>query len=92
MPKQKIGKDVTERKAVGLISSPRESREYEEWKEEQKEEKPKEQVELKSPMPIEKEPSADELARERAEILEDMAEAKALGRLKVSKVVLKEEE
>jgi hypothetical protein len=90
MGKQKIGRDIIDKKASGLISTPEESKEFEEWREEreeEKEEKPKEQVELKSPMPIEKEPSADELARERAEILEDMARLKVEGKLKPVHVV-----
>jgi hypothetical protein len=69
MPK-KIGRDVIEKKAGGLINTPRESEEFQQWKEEreeEKEEKPKEQVEIKSKMPEEPEPSDDEINRQRAE-------------------------
>jgi hypothetical protein len=93
MPK-KIGRDVLDKKG-GAILSGKDAEDFERFqeeqldKEEEREEKPKSEVELKSKMPDEKEPSADELARERAEIQEDMAKAKALGKLKVQKIVLK---
>jgi hypothetical protein len=94
MPKAKIGKDILEKKAVGLISTPKEHEQFEEWKEAKKAEESEEIEgrELKSEFVEEKEPTPDQLARERAELQEEMAEAKALGKLKVSKVVLKSEE
>ncbi|MEM3697845.1 MAG: hypothetical protein QXQ94_10200 [Candidatus Bathyarchaeia archaeon] len=87
MSKSKIGKDVTERR-VAIISSPKESKEFEEWKqarEEEREENPKSEVEIKSEVPMEKEPSADEESREYAKLAEEMAQAK----LKASKGVEK---
>jgi len=94
MGKQKIGRDITDRK-VSIISTPKEHDEFEKWKQEQLEEqerKLKPKPILKSKLPEEKEPTPDQLARERAEIQADMARLKAEGKLKVSKVVLKEEE
>jgi hypothetical protein len=98
MPKQKIGRDIIEKKTSGLISSPKEEEEFEKWqeeqlaKEEEKEEKPKFQVKIKSKIPEEPEPSAEQLARERTKDYEEMSRLKRLGKLKVQKVVLKEEE
>jgi len=70
MPK-KIGKDVIT-KGSSIISSPKEHEEFEEWKEEQKQEKKAgeteevEGKELKSGMPEEPEPSADQESKEMA--------------------------
>ncbi|MEM3617347.1 MAG: hypothetical protein QXJ31_05485 [Candidatus Bathyarchaeia archaeon] len=90
MPK-KIGKDVVEKKSSGIIATPKEHKEFEEWKEEQKQEKKAEEAEeiegkqIKYAMPMEKEPSEDQILEERAKIYEEMA------KLKASKVVPKEE-
>ena len=92
MGKQKIGRDITEKKGSAIISSPKESEEFEQWKEEQKEERPKEQVEIKSKMPEEGQPTDEELNRAKAEEMAEMARLKAEGKLRVSKIVLKEEE
>ncbi|MEM3766682.1 MAG: hypothetical protein QXU45_06100 [Candidatus Bathyarchaeia archaeon] len=84
MPK-KIGKDVIEKRGSAIISSPKESREYQEWKEEQKQEKKAEEAEeiegkeIKYAMPMEKEPSEDQILEERAKIFEEMAKLKAKG-------------
>jgi hypothetical protein len=83
---KKIGRDVIDKK--GAILSGKDAEDFERFqeerlaKEEEREEKPKSQVELKSKMPEEPEPSADQLARERAEMQEDMARLKALGKIK----------
>jgi hypothetical protein len=79
----KIGKDVLEKKASAIISSPKESEEFEEWRaqqQEEREEKPKSEVELKSKMP-------DEVPEAQGPTLEDyeeMAKLKAQGKLKVA--------
>jgi hypothetical protein len=83
MGKQKIGRDITEKKGSAIISSPKESEEFEQWKEEQKEERPKEQVEIKSKMPDEGQPTDEELARAKEQEMAEFAKAKLEGKLKV---------
>lgn len=81
MGKQKIGKDVTSGKDA--ILSGKDAEDFERWqaeqlaKAEEKEEKPKRQVELKSKMPEEPEPTADQYARELAKEYEEMAKWRA---------------
>jgi len=87
MPK-KIGKDVINKKGTAIISTPKESEEFEKWqeeqlrKEEEREQKPKVKAKLESRMPEEPEPSADELAKEKAKDYEEMAKWKESGKLK----------
>ena len=91
MPKQKIGKDVLGKKSRGILST----KDFEEWKrkkaedqEEQEEKQKKKQKKkvIKSRIPEEKEPTAEELEKQKAEVTD------GIRRLKVKKVVLKEEE
>ena len=77
MPKEKIGKDVTKKKASGIISTPAEHEEYERFLEEREKQK---QEEIKEKMP-EEQPTDEELARERAKEGEELAKAKAEGKL-----------
>lgn len=95
MPKQKIGKDVVGKKGSGILQTKKEREDYEEWKrrkaEEQEEDEKQKQKKklkpiLKSKMPDEREPTPEELEKQKAEV------TAGIRRLKVKKVVLKEEE
>ena len=86
---QKIGKDVTERGLSGLISSPKEAQQFEEWKSKQdeEEERRKKLEEIKERMKDEGEPSDAELIKAKQEEMQKLAEAKAKGLLKPVHVV-----
>ena len=81
MPKQKIGKDIIEKKASGLISSPKEAQQFEEWKskQEEEEERRKKLEEIKERMKDEGEPSDAELIKAKQEEMQKLAEAKSKG-------------
>lgn len=79
---KKIGKDVTVVKGSSIIASPKEHEEFQEWLEEQKQERKAEEAEeiegkqIKSEMPMDKEPSAEQLSKERTEFYEEMVKHK----------------
>lgn len=90
----KIGKDVVgKRKDKGILRTKKERELYEEAKrrkaeeeeEERKKQKKKRHV-IKTRLPEDKEPTPEQLAQQEADVLGEMR------RLKVKKVVLKEEE
>jgi len=93
----KIGKDVTGKKQNGFFRSEKEREDYEKWKQQKlaedlaKEEKDAQREQdlqgkkIASKMQNEREPTGDDLAKQKAEVLTGMR------RLKVKKVVLKEE-
>ena len=87
MGKQKrIGKDVIS-KTGAIISTPKDHEEFEEWKEEQRQEKKAkkaEEVEGKKIQYVlpEEQPTDEELEKAKAKEMEEMAKAKAQGKLK----------
>lgn len=99
MPKKglKVGKDVLNKKSSAILTA-KEREDFEKWKaqklaedlakEEKDEQKEQELAKKKivSKLPEEKEPSPDQLAKQKAEV------TAGIRRLKVKKVVLKEEE
>ena len=83
MGKGKIGEDVIDKKG-GIITSAKESKEYEEWIEAKKAEEA-EEIEgkkLKTRMPEEGQPTDEQLIREKEEEMQKLAEVKRKGLLK----------
>ena len=90
---KKIGKDVFDKKSSGILRTEKDRAEYEEYKRKRAEEatKEKEEEEKKKTigsekMPDEREPTSEQLAKQKAEVLAD------IRKLKLKKVVLKKEE
>jgi len=85
----KLGKDVLDKKSKGTIRTKKEREIYEEAKRrrvEEEEEEEKQKKVIKSKLPEDKEPTPEELEKQKAEVTAGMR------RLKVKKVVLKKEE
>lgn len=86
MPKQKIGEDVL-KKSSGVISTKKDSEEFEEFREERERQKKFEEIKGRK---IKEEPSDEELIKEKEREMERMAEAKRKGLLKSKPVHVRE--
>lgn len=80
MGKQKIGEDIIKKKAGAIISTPKEHEEYEKFLEER--EKQKKQEEIKEKMKEEGQITDEQLAKQREQEADELAEAKEEGKLK----------
>ena len=82
MPKERIGEDVTKKKAKGILP-PSEAEKFKKWREKrEKQKKQKAQEEIKEKMP-EEQPTDEQLIKEREKEIEELAKAKKKGLLPV---------